>query len=433
MSARTRSTTSGSRPAQRADEHRRRDGAGDDADVLLDDLQRGARLHDRAPRPRRAADRGEELHAVDDGGDAQHGALDARGARRDFFAPGDVVVHNDPYRGSCHLPEHMMVKPIFRGRRLLGFAGAIGHMAEIGGKAPGSFAATPPRSTRRACACPPVKLIERRRVRRGRVADRAGQPPHAAQHVGRLPRHDRRAERRRAPARSRSPTRYDAGDVLEGARRAHRLLRAPAARGDRRAAGRRATRPRRRSRTTAWRRSVRGARVRVVVRGDEVIVDFTGSSPQVRGPMNCTYVVVASAAYNAVFCVTDPQLGDPAQLGLLPALRIIAPAGCVVNVRHPGPVRRRQHRPAAEADRPAAAALSAGGAGASRRGQRRVELEPALRRGAPRDRRVLLQLPLRRHGRRADARARTATTPRPRATPTAATRRSRSSSTAIRC
>ena len=30
-----------------------------------------------------------------------------------FFEPGDVVVHNDPYRGQCHLPEHMMMKPIF--------------------------------------------------------------------------------------------------------------------------------------------------------------------------------------------------------------------------------------------------------------------------------------------------------------------------------
>ena len=58
----------------------------------------------------------------------------------EFFEPGDVVVHNDPYRGNCHLPEHMLMKPIFREGELIGFAGNIGHMAEIGGKAPGSFA-----------------------------------------------------------------------------------------------------------------------------------------------------------------------------------------------------------------------------------------------------------------------------------------------------
>ena len=78
-------------------------------------------------------------------------------------------------------------------------------------------------------------------------------------------------------------------------------------------------------------------KVAVVVRGDEVIVDFTGSSPQVRGPMNCTYVVAASAAYNAVFCVTDPEMEIPRNSGCYRPVRIIAPPGTVVNVRHPGP------------------------------------------------------------------------------------------------
>src|SRR5262245_8266028 len=59
----------------------------------------------------------------------------------DYFKPGDVIVHNDPYRGNCHIPEHMLMKPIFRGEELIGFAGTIGHLAEVGGKAPGSFAA----------------------------------------------------------------------------------------------------------------------------------------------------------------------------------------------------------------------------------------------------------------------------------------------------
>jgi 5-oxoprolinase (ATP-hydrolysing)/N-methylhydantoinase B len=78
-------------------------------------------------------------------------------------------------------------------------------------------------------------------------------------------------------------------------------------------------------------------RVAVVIRGDEVIADFTGSSPQVRGPMNCTYVVAASAVYNAVFCVTDPQMLIPRNSGCYRPLRLVAPAGSVVNVRHPGP------------------------------------------------------------------------------------------------
>ncbi len=25
------------------------------------------------------------------------------------FKPGDVVIHNDPYRGGCHMPEHTVI------------------------------------------------------------------------------------------------------------------------------------------------------------------------------------------------------------------------------------------------------------------------------------------------------------------------------------
>src|SRR5205823_2913177 len=75
----------------------------------------------------------------------------------------------------------------------------------------------------------------------------------------------------------------------------------------------------------------------VVVRDDEAIVDFTGTDPQVRGPMNCTWVVAVSAAYNAVFCVTGPATLIPRNSGCYRPIRVVAPPGCVVNVQHPGP------------------------------------------------------------------------------------------------
>lgn len=74
-----------------------------------------------------------------------------------------------------------------------------------------------------------------------------------------------------------------------------------------------------------------------MIRGDEIIADFTGTSPQVRGPMNCTVVVVASAVYNAVFSMTDPHSLIPRNSGCYRPIKFIAPAGSVVNVVHPGP------------------------------------------------------------------------------------------------
>ena len=41
----------------------------------------------------------------------------------DAFEPGDVVVHNDPYRGGSHMPEHLLVAPFFHDGELRGYVG----------------------------------------------------------------------------------------------------------------------------------------------------------------------------------------------------------------------------------------------------------------------------------------------------------------------
>ena len=75
--------------------------------------------------------------------------------------------------------------------------------------------------------------------------------------------------------------------------------------------------------------------VTVTVKGDEMIVDWTGTDPQVRGPINATYGVTAGATYNAVFHLTDHHI--PKNSGAYRPIRIIAPPGSAVNVVYPGP------------------------------------------------------------------------------------------------
>ncbi len=55
----------------------------------------------------------------------------------DAFEPGDVVLHNDPYRGGAHIPEHSVIRAVFHEGELFGFVANVGHLAEIGGKAVG--------------------------------------------------------------------------------------------------------------------------------------------------------------------------------------------------------------------------------------------------------------------------------------------------------
>ena len=54
---------------------------------------------------------------------------------------GDVYVLNDPYNGGTHLPDVTVVTPVFdeAGREILFYVGSRGHHADIGGITPGSM------------------------------------------------------------------------------------------------------------------------------------------------------------------------------------------------------------------------------------------------------------------------------------------------------
>ncbi|MHB9092135.1 MAG: hydantoinase B/oxoprolinase family protein, partial [Chloroflexota bacterium] len=50
------------------------------------------------------------------------------------------------------------------------------------------------------------------------------------------------------------------------------------------------------------------ARLKLVVKGDEVIADWTQSDPQARGPINATFVVTAAATYSGLLHVTNKDI-----------------------------------------------------------------------------------------------------------------------------
>ncbi len=260
-------------------------------------------------------------------------AVDEKGL--DHFHPGDVLVHNDCYRGGCHLPEHMMMRPIFIGDRLFGFAGNIGHVAEIGGKAPGSFAADATDIYQEGLRLPPVKLINRGEyvedvwrivLANHRTPRNTWGDFHAM--IGSLT----TAERRMQELCERYPVELIEEATAELKNYSERRLRAEIAELPDGEYG--ASMLVEDDGVTADPFEVK---VNIVIRGDEIIADFTGTSPQVRGPMNCTVVVVASAVYNAVFSMTDPHSLIPRNSGCYRPIKFIAPAGSVVNVVHPGP------------------------------------------------------------------------------------------------
>jgi N-methylhydantoinase B len=246
---------------------------------------------------------------------------------------GDVLVHNDPYRGGLHTPEHTFFKPVFVDGEIFAFAVSIGHVCEVGGMAPAGFAGEATEVFHEGLRVPPVKLI-----RQGEdVPD-----------IWRL-----------LLANVRTP-RYNYGDF--------RALIAATDLGERRLAAlvrKHGKAPFLRTVRALMDYSERRMRAEIAkipdgkycfedymeddgiedkaycikatvfVQGDEVIVDYHGSDPQAKGPINATLGVAWGASYNAVLQLTDSTI--PKNSGCFRPIKVLAPPGSIVNVNFPGP------------------------------------------------------------------------------------------------
>jgi N-methylhydantoinase B len=251
----------------------------------------------------------------------------------DAFEPGDVVLHNDPYRGGAHIPEHSVIRAVFHEGELFGFVANVGHLAEIGGKAVGSFAADATEVFQEGLRIPPVKIVKRdendlelwrlimanHRTPRNTWGDLNAQ-------IGSL----RVAERRVLELLDRYGREFveqAADELMDYSERWMRAEIAAIPDG---------------TYEFTERMEDDGVvdrpvtfHVTLTVRGDELVVDWTGTDAQVRGPINATYGVTAGATYNAIFHLTD--MGIPKNSGAYRPIRIIAPPGSAVNVVYPGP------------------------------------------------------------------------------------------------
>jgi N-methylhydantoinase B len=249
-------------------------------------------------------------------------------------AADDTWILNDPYRGGTHLPDITLVSPIFVDRRHVGFAASRAHHADVGGSTPGSMPADSTTLDDEGVVIPPALLVrageldrtllesltEQMRNPRQREADLRAQL--AANRLASL----RLAEISRRHGRDRLElamadsldyaerrTRACIGDFPDGVYRATDVLEDDA-RGQ----------------------SDLEIAVTIRVRGEELDVDFSGTSPQSPGNLNCPLSVTRSAVYYVLRVLTDPDI--PASAGAYRPVRISAPSGCLLNAQPPAAV-----------------------------------------------------------------------------------------------
>jgi N-methylhydantoinase B len=76
--------------------------------------------------------------------------------------------------------------------------------------------------------------------------------------------------------------------------------------------------------------------VRITITGPRALVDFSGSAPQVAGPVNAVEAITVSAVSYVFRCLLGADV--PASAGLMQPIEVIAPSGTVVNAVHPASV-----------------------------------------------------------------------------------------------
>ncbi|WP_424139174.1 hydantoinase B/oxoprolinase family protein [Roseomonas chloroacetimidivorans] len=78
---------------------------------------------------------------------------------------GDIFICNDPYLGAIHHPDIATVAPVFWEGRLVAWVGASGHQLDNGGMDPGGFSIKVVDTHQEGLRMPPVKIVSRGVVR----------------------------------------------------------------------------------------------------------------------------------------------------------------------------------------------------------------------------------------------------------------------------
>jgi N-methylhydantoinase B len=235
-------------------------------------------------------------------------------------ARDEVWALNDPYAGGTHLPDITLVS-----RTEVGFAVTRAHHADVGGREPGSMPAESRTLAEEGVVIPPTRLTDEV------LDDLVGRMRNADERRGdlraQLAAHGL-AERRLAELcarRGRTQVVHAMDELFAYSERAMRAGIARLPDGTYEAVD--ALEPT---------RGELELHATVTVAGDSIGIDFSGTSPQDDGNLNCPLAVTRSACFYVVRVLVDPDV--PASGGALAPVTVTAPARCLVNARPPAAV-----------------------------------------------------------------------------------------------
>jgi N-methylhydantoinase B len=234
--------------------------------------------------------------------------------------PGQVAILNDPYTGGTHLPDVTLVS-----RTALGFAVSRAHHADVGGIEPASLPAFSCTLEEEGVILPP-QLLSAEVLERFVAATR--QPEERRGDLRAQLAAHRLAERRLEELCERRGRDRVAAAMDELYAYSERMVRAALA-----------ELPDGRGEAEDVVEAVDGdlpIHCTVEIAGEEIRIEFGGTTPQHDGNLNCPLAVTKSACYFVVRCLTEPDL--PASGGAFAPVTVTAPEGSLVNARPPAAV-----------------------------------------------------------------------------------------------
>jgi N-methylhydantoinase B len=249
------------------------------------------------------------------------------------MAPGDTFLTNDPFEGGTHPCDFAIIRPIFFRDVLIAYGIAVAHFLDVGGAVAGSI---PPNAT--SIYQEGLRLSGIRLTRNDRLLDdivriiteNVRLPPLLLGDVNAELAAVRIAERRIIEtvekygtkalaetcrlllATSESQARtviaalpdgdYPADDIIDGDGTTDEPI---------------------------------AVKVAVRIRGSEIEVDFTGSSPSRNAPINCSRGALASAVKTVIKALVAPH--EPSNDGWFRPLTVTAPPGTIFTAEKPSP------------------------------------------------------------------------------------------------
>ena len=256
---------------------------------------------------------------------------------QDRIYPGDILANNDPYEGGSHLPDIYLYKPVYVGGVLVGYLCSMAHHSDIGGRVPAGMGHDNTEIYQEGIRIPPLKLYEQGDPNETlfRLIEKAVRGPElvladlraqvAALHFG----EEELLRVVRQYGVEEFTTSVD-GLVDYTERLTRQALRALP--------------------DGSWsftdyldNDGITDETIAIVAtltkNGDELHVDFTGSSPQCKGSIQGVMATTGAMVYTVVKSVLGGDI--PNTTGLFRPVKITAPEGSFVNPRAPAPVAAR--------------------------------------------------------------------------------------------